>query len=136
MNVSHKIVLHFPQEMVDRPIICYLVRDYNLVFNVLRAQVNPKQEGLLIMELIGDQDDYNRGIEYLKGCGVQIQPLSQDIRRLDDRCTDCGACTAVCPTGALEVHRPDMRVLFDHARCVACELCLTACPVQAMVADY
>ena len=136
MTVSHKIVLHFPKQTGGRPIICYLARDYNLLFNVLRAQVNPQQEGLLIMELTGEKADYDRGIEYLRGLGVRMQPLSQDIRRLDERCTSCGACTAVCPTGALAVDRPSMEVLFDDAKCVACEMCLGACPTKAMIAEY
>ncbi|NCO38306.1 MAG: (Fe-S)-binding protein [Armatimonadetes bacterium CG_4_10_14_3_um_filter_66_18] len=136
MNVSRKLVLHFPKQMVDHPIICYLVRDYNLIFNVLRAQVNPQQEGLLIIELTGSEEDYERGVDYLKGLGVTLQFLSQDIRHLDDRCTDCGACTGVCPTGALSLDRPSMRLIFDDGKCVACEACLRACPTRAMVAEY
>jgi ferredoxin len=54
------------------------------------------------------------------------------IRRQEERCTHCGACTAVCPTGALHIERPDMTVRFDQARCSVCELCVTACPPRVM----
>jgi L-aspartate semialdehyde sulfurtransferase ferredoxin len=67
---------------------------------------------------------------------VAIQPLSQDIRRNDEKCTHCGACIAVCPTDALSVERDSMLVRFDDEECVACELCIKACPPRAMEIHY
>jgi len=51
MNVSKRIVLHFPKRMVDRPIVSRLVKDYDLDFNILKALVTPEEEGLLVLEL-------------------------------------------------------------------------------------
>ncbi|MDQ7843970.1 MAG: 4Fe-4S binding protein [Armatimonadota bacterium] len=49
-----------------------------------------------------------------------------DVR---DGCTLCGACAAVCPTGALALQRDEDEILIvDPARCVACGQCLPACP--------
>ncbi|MFW6181130.1 MAG: 4Fe-4S binding protein, partial [Spirochaetota bacterium] len=46
----------------------------------------------------------------------------------------CGACTAVCPSGALCIsNRASMEVVFDQDRCIGCGLCIPACPYQAMV---
>ncbi|MEW5818510.1 MAG: 4Fe-4S binding protein, partial [Spirochaetota bacterium] len=58
--------------------------------------------------------------------------LSTIIRRDDDKCFQCGACTGICPTQALYISRPDMAVLFDPDKCTGCGLCVTACPVRAM----
>ena len=134
--VRHKIVLHFPHEQVDKPIVSRLVREYDLDFNILKASITPREEGLLVLEIIGEAKDYERGIGYLESCGVSIQPLSQDIRRNDERCTHCGACIAVCPTDALSVDRDTMRVEFDDSECVACELCIKVCPPRAMEIHY
>lgn len=132
MAVSKRIVLHFPRRMVDRPIVSRLVRDFNLDFNILKASVTPEQEGLLVIEMSGKQEDYDKGIEYLTRTGVRIQSLSQDVTRNDERCTHCGACITVCPTGAFELDLPARRVKFDDEKCVACELCIKACPPRAM----
>lgn len=35
--VAHMLVLRFPREIVAKPIITYLVRDYRLSFNILKA---------------------------------------------------------------------------------------------------
>ncbi len=134
--VRHKVVLHFPHEQVDKPIVSKLVRDFGLDFNILKASITPREEGLLVLEITGKERDYERGMDYLGSCSVTIQPLSQDIRRNEERCTHCGACIAVCPTDALSVDRANMEVLFDHEECVACELCIKACPPRAMEIHY
>jgi ferredoxin len=134
--VKRKIVLHFPHEQVDKPVVSKLVRDYNIDFNILKASITPREEGLLVLELIGEEEDYKQGLQYLESSGVSIQPLSQDIRRNEDICTHCGACTAVCPTLALSIDRESMEVRFDEEECVACELCINACPPRAMEIQY
>jgi len=54
------------------------------------------------------------------------------MKRDNERCTHCGACTAVCPTGALAIQRPEMNVVYDQTKCSLCELCIPACPVRIM----
>ena len=130
------LVLRFPKGIVDKPIITYLVRDYNLTFNILKAQIYPRKEGMLVMELRGDPDDYEKGILYLKEAGVEVEPVAQGIRRDDERCYQCGACTAVCPSGALHIERPEMDVLFESEQCIACELCVKTCPSRAMIVTF
>jgi ferredoxin len=130
--VSKRIVLHFPRRLVDRPIVSRLVRDYNLDFNILTASVTPAEEGLLVLELSGEQSDYDRGIRYLAETWVKIQALSQDVLRNEERCTHCGACITICPTGAFELDPLTRRVNFYNEKCLACELCITACPPRAM----
>jgi len=133
---SKTLVLRFPKEIVDKPIITSLVRDYDLMFNILKAQIFPRKEGMLVMELFGAEHDFNRGVQYLEKLGVLVEPVGQGIFRDEDRCCQCGACTAVCPTGALHVDRPSMDVAFESERCSACELCVKACPVRAMVVTF
>lgn len=133
---SRKNVFKFPQALLDKPIISKLVKDFNLDFNILRASVTPNEEGILVLELIGDSKDYKKGIDYLKGLGVIIQPLSQDIKRNEKRCTHCGACIIICPTEALVVDKKTRKVSFFNDKCIACELCIPACPPRAMEVHY
>ena len=86
----------------------------------------------MIMELGGEQNDYDNGIRYLQSAGVEIQALSQDVLRNEERCTHCGACITMCPTKAFSLEAQTRRVLFDNSKCVVCELCVRACPPRAM----
>jgi len=113
-------------------VVYRLVRDFNLNFNILKASVSPGEEGLLVMELSGEQKDYDSGIRYLEETGVRIQSLSQDVVRDESRCTHCGACVNICPALAFTVEPDTKRVLFDQNRCVVCGLCVKACPPRAM----
>ncbi len=133
---SRTLVLRFSKEIVDQPIITNLVRDYGLTFNILKAQIFPRKEGMLVLELRGTEDNFDKGIQYLQRMGVQVEPVSQGIRRDEERCWQCGSCTDVCPTGALHVHRPQMEVEFESERCSACELCVKTCPVRAMIVTF
>lgn len=136
MKVSKRIVLHFPKRLVDRPIVSRLVRDYNLDFNILKASVSQEAEGLLVIELSGERDNYDKGIEYLTKGGVKIQALSRDITRNEDRCTSCGACITICPSGCFVLDKKTRKVLFEGNKCIACGICLKACPPRAMEVHF
>lgn len=130
--ISRRIVLKFPHQLVDQPIVYKLVRNYDLEFNILKAYVTPREEGLLVIELKGEEDKYNQGIDYLKNLGIGIQPLSKDIKMNEAKCTHCGACVVICPSSALVVEPKTRKVLFYEDKCIACELCIKACPPRAM----
>jgi len=131
--VSKRIVLTFPHKLLDKPIVYKLVKDFDLVFNILQAKITPKEEGVMVLELTGTKENYAKGIKYLTGLGVSIQPLSKDVTRDDDRCTHCGACVTICPTEALYMDKNTMKVIFNSEKCIACELCVKACPPRAMI---
>jgi len=132
MAISRRIVLHFPPRVTGQPVVYRLAKDFNLSFNILKASLSPGEEGLLVMELTGDQENYDKGIQYMTEAVVRIQSLSQDVVRDEARCTHCGACVTVCPAGAFSLEPKTRKVLFDHNKCVVCELCVKACPPRAM----
>ncbi|MBU0986040.1 MAG: 4Fe-4S binding protein [Proteobacteria bacterium] len=131
---SRILILRFPETEVEKPIVCNLARDFDLTFNILNAAVLPRKEGIMVLELSGAKKNFKEGVKYLKNQGVYVQNASQEVKRINKKCTHCGACTAVCPTGALCVQRPEMSVKFDQKKCSVCELCLPACPTRAMEA--
>ncbi len=132
MVISRRVVLHFPRSLVEQPIICRLAKDFELDFNILKASITPKEEGVLVLELSGEKGDYERGARYLTEVGVKIQPLSQNVIRNEERCTHCGACVTICPTAAFVVEPQTFRINFFDPKCVACGLCIKACPLRAM----
>jgi ferredoxin len=129
---TKNILLIFGQEVMYKPIIYRLVKDFNIIFNVLEAKIYPKQEGRIILELKGEDKDLNQSIKYLKKEGVNLKVLSEIIKKDEKKCVHCGACTTVCRLGALAIERSTMKVIFDSKKCIACGLCRTACPLKAM----
>lgn len=125
-------LLRFPKECTDQPIICNLVKHYDIEFNILKADIFLQQAGVMVLELSGHKKNVQSGITYLKKQGVQVETLATVINRDDDKCFQCGACTGLCPTGALAIKRPEMAILFDPEKCTGCGVCVTVCPVRAM----
>jgi ferredoxin len=91
----------------------------------------------MALELVGDISAIEKGIKYLKEQKVNVEPLSKDIKVNWDKCTQCGACVAICPTGALFVKdRKTMEVDFDSEKCITCELCIRPCPPRAIEVHF
>lgn len=127
-----RVVLTFPPTLVGQPITYHLVKDYDLMLNILRATVTPNEQGRLVVELSGLRKQLEDGITYMKGLGVEVQSLAQDIKWHEDKCTHCTACIPACPTQAMSVNRDTMEVAFSKERCIACELCIPVCPFRAL----
>ncbi|MGD0486011.1 MAG: NIL domain-containing protein [Syntrophorhabdales bacterium] len=130
--MKKRIILRFKKNTIDKPIVYRLAKDFNLVYNILRANISPRAESMMVMEVEGEEADFAKGIEYLSGFHIGIEPIEQDINRDEEKCVHCGLCTSVCATQALDIDRETMRVRFDYEKCVACELCVKVCPVRAM----
>ncbi len=129
---KRKLVLSFPEKIVTRPITYKLVKEFDLEFSILRAEITPDVEGKMLIELRGDDYQIGKAIEYLENAGVTIQEAGKDIIIDKDSCVDCGECTSVCITQALSLDNKTGKLIFDKDKCILCELCLDCCPVRAI----
>ena len=130
-QTSIKIGLKFPPEKTDQPVVTNLV-EYGLKFNILKAYVTPGKTGNIILELFGSDDDITRGLEYLRGEGIVVRTYTDSVIRFEEKCMHCGACTAVCPSGALKMNQDTWELEFDMDKCLLCGHCVRACPARAI----
>lgn len=129
---SKKIVIRYTADNIQQPVIYQLAKQHDLVFNILKARIFPRREGVIVLELSGTKENFDRGIRFLKEAGLRVESLSKSVSQNNNKCVYCGACTAFCPTGALSFEKETLKVLFDPEKCNGCELCVSACPVRAM----
>ena len=73
-----RVKLTFGKELVTEPVIYQLGKQYEIVTNIRRADVT-RDEGWVLLELIGDPDELGRGIEYLESRGVRVDPAEGDL---------------------------------------------------------
>lgn len=128
-----EVQLTFPPEISGDPLVCHLVRDYDLTFNILQASISPRKEGHLTLKLMGNAQNIQASIDFLKKEGVKVTGIAQNVVRIEDLCMHCGMCTALCTVKALTVEQGSRLVCFDAEQCTACGLCVLVCPVGAMV---
>lgn len=129
---SRNVLLIFKSNIMYKPVIYRLARDFDLVFNILEAKILPRREGRILLELRGEEELIDRGIEFLVNHQVVVELLSEKVWKEEERCVHCGACTGLCPTSTLSIAPPDMKVTFDVQKCVACGMCGLVCPFGAM----
>ncbi|MEQ8221040.1 MAG: 4Fe-4S binding protein [Candidatus Eremiobacterota bacterium] len=128
-----RFVLSFPPTLVEEPLTYHLVKDYNIITNILRAKITAKEEGRLVVEMIGELEP---AIKYLEEKGVRVEHIATEILIDETLCVHCGACGAVCFPKALRIDRETFELKFDREKCTLCELCLKACPVRAISSNF
>ncbi len=135
--ITRKLMLFFPTCECEKPIIYHLVKDYDLVVNVFRAKVTPKEEGYLVLDVTGAEADIDRAMDYLRTFNIRINDTGKGVTWDADRCCHCGHCVPFCPTGALSIPDPATReVTFDEDACIECLACLRVCPFGACVSTF
>ena len=131
-----RFTIKFPPESSKIPLTYHLIKDYDFMVNILRATISGEQEGRLLMEVEAEPDKLEQGLAFLKSHNVTIIPLNPQITVDQDRCIHCGACTAVCLSGALSLDRDNWQLVFDSEKCVMCGLCVSACPLRLIRAEF
>jgi len=117
---SKIVILNFPPEVAQQALVCKLTKKYDLLFNILSAKISNQKYGFMVLELLSSsKSGFNKGVKYLKKKGVSVSFPEHQIFKDEEICTHCGACTAVCPTEALHIIRPEMELIFmnSSARC-------------------
>jgi len=73
-----RVRLTFPPERIQEPVIYHLVKDFDIVTNIRRADVKA-DHGWVVLELEGKEDNLDRGIAWLKSKGVKVDPVERDV---------------------------------------------------------
>ncbi len=74
METVH-IRLDYPLNHVKEPIIYHLVKDYHLIPNVYKANIDVHTGGMLVLTLEGHPEQVQAGIAFLRGLGIQTTIL-------------------------------------------------------------
>ena len=68
----------FQGDMVKEPIIHGLGRQFELVTNIRRADVRENM-GWVDVEIEGDEQEIENGIDWVRSLGVRVDPVSGDV---------------------------------------------------------
>jgi ABC-type methionine transport system ATPase subunit len=75
-----KLRLHltFPEQLIQDPIIWRLGRQYDIITNIRRANVE-EAVGWVILEVEGAEEALDQGVSWMEEMGVQVDRLSGDV---------------------------------------------------------
>ena len=77
MSKRH-VMFTFAQEQIKEPIIHNLGQQFNIVTNIRRADLS-EDEGWIVLELEGNEEDIEQGIAWVTSKGVRVEPADEDI---------------------------------------------------------
>jgi hypothetical protein len=78
MTEHVRLFVSFPEELVDRPMIYEVVKRFDVVPNIRRANVE-QHSGWVILELIGDQEQLDGSVAYLEEVGCTVNTMEGDV---------------------------------------------------------
>jgi L-aspartate semialdehyde sulfurtransferase ferredoxin len=73
-----RLKLIFGASLVKEPVIYQLARNFEIVTNIRRADVT-KDDGWVLLEVSGEADELERGVEFLESKGVKVEPAEGDV---------------------------------------------------------
>ena len=75
---KQRVKFTFPTALVTQPIIYNLGRKFEVITNIRRADVRDEM-GWVILELEGDNDEIQRGVDWVSSLGVRVDPIAGDV---------------------------------------------------------
>ena len=128
--MTSKYLLKYPTDVSDAPVISKTVLKTGVMLNILRANVD-YGEATLIVDILGDKKEQKKVVDYLRKEGVDVSKLEKNITNNVEKCVDCGACIALCPTQAISF-KDDYSIKVNSDKCIRCGVCVEACPLRAL----
>jgi L-aspartate semialdehyde sulfurtransferase ferredoxin len=77
MVVTRVVRLTYPRELLKQPILNRLIREFDLLTNIMQADVSA-QAGCLILEIRGQEAVVGEALEWLATRGLNVHVLSKD----------------------------------------------------------
>ncbi|MBI1846979.1 MAG: NIL domain-containing protein [Candidatus Rokubacteria bacterium] len=78
MQSRRRVRLTFPPALIQEPILYRLVKDFDIVINIRRADVQA-DHGWVVLELDAEEATLERGVAWLQARGVQVDPIERDV---------------------------------------------------------
>ena len=75
--VKRRVIFTFSVEIIREPIIYTLSQQFNVVTNILRADLS-EDSGWVVLELDGTKKDIEQCIDWVIGRGVRVDPVDEE----------------------------------------------------------
>ena len=75
---KRRVRFTFPKQLITEPLIYNLGRKFEIITNIRRANVQ-ERVGWVVLELEGDEDEIDRGLEWMTEAGVRVDPITGDL---------------------------------------------------------
>jgi ABC-type methionine transport system ATPase subunit len=78
VSTSQRLFVSFPEELVDRPMVYEIIKRYDVIPSIRRANVEA-HSGWTILEITGEPDAIAASITYLEELGCTVNRMEGDV---------------------------------------------------------
>ena len=75
---TKRVRFTFPTQLITEPVIYQLGQKFQIVTNIRRADVR-EDMGWVVLELEGEEEEIDRGIQWVSTAGVRVDPVGGDV---------------------------------------------------------
>ena len=76
MIVEQKVRLIYPKHLLDQPLIYRLIRQFDLLTNIIEARLSA-EEDWLVLAVRGEHERVQQGLAWMAEQGVQVEILAE-----------------------------------------------------------
>lgn len=73
-----RVKFTFQKDLIKEPVIYQLGHKFKVMTNIRRADVR-EDMGWVVLELDGEEEEIDRGLEWVTSAGVRVDPVSGDV---------------------------------------------------------
>jgi len=125
--MTKKYLIRIGETAIGEPILADCILATKSRINILRADA----DGNVLIKF--PKEDEGKVLDFLKRKGVATTEEKNVVQHDPDKCVNCGACIALCPTKAFSFDKNN-KLVYDEEKCVLCKICIDACPRRALAA--
>lgn len=75
---TKRVKFTFPPQLITEPIIYQMGMEFQVVTNIRRADVR-EEMGWVVLELVGEEAEIDKSLEWVAQAGVRVDPVSGDV---------------------------------------------------------
>ena len=77
-NVSERVYLTFPRDLIKEPVLSMLSKQFDVMFNIRGSTVTAEM-GLVALEIDGKTSEVAKAIAWLKSKGVAVEQIEKNV---------------------------------------------------------
>lgn len=78
MMKTERLELTFPEKQIKKPVIYQLVKEFEVVPNIRRANVD-ETFGWMVLELSGEEEELEKAKKHLADIGIEVEHLESFV---------------------------------------------------------
>ncbi len=64
--IKKRYVLTFPPHTIEEPLTYHIIKQYDVMINIINARITAGEEGHLVISMTGTKQNIEKSVEYLR----------------------------------------------------------------------